>query len=988
MRKFLLAFVALLISISVSAQNRVVTGKVTDEKSAPVVNASVTVPGTKLGTTTDNLGNFSISVPAATKALVISSVNMNPFRLSLSASKSEYEVSLTSSTQALDEVVIVGYGSGKRKEAVAGSLSKVDGKNVENRPAANLLDALQGRVAGLQVYTSTGEPSATQSVRLHGVGSLSGGNTPLYILDGMQVSSGTIVSLNPNDIESVTVLKDASTTSIYGAQAANGVIYYTTKKGRANRSTFSVEAQYGVSNLTNNTVDMFNSFMNTKQLTDFWLAVGYRTQAQVNALLAAYPFDTKWYKTYYKDNVPTSQVNASLSGGSGKTTYYVSGSYFKQEGLTYRSDFDRLTFRSNVTSTINDWLRFGVNMSMGVDNRQTNPYGSNSTNRGLALLAAPFYSPVDTNGVEYPNLIPGWGRYNPKYLADNIRSDGRNLQFNPTGYVEISPIKGLIVKSQLGVDAYDYTSKTVQLPSYLSSPNNGNVAESFDRGVLTTITNTAEYKFDIGQDHKITALAGHEFVKNDTRGISGSSTGQTDNRLLLISAGPNNRNASSYRNEYAFQSFFGRVEYGWRNKYILTGSIRQDQSSKFGIDNRSSNFWSAGARWQAKKESFLQNVNWLTDLAVRFSIGTSGNSSVLGNYDNLATVGTSQYDGQSGFGIGSAGNPNLGWEAKQQVNLGFDINIIKKVNLTIDLYQTDTKNQLFSVPFPYTSGFSSIFDNVGTVRNTGIDVELSYDVYKTRKASITPYITLNYNKNKVTELFQGRNYWVIPNTGVSYVIGQPVSYIYPLWAGVDPATGNAQWYLPNTDPEKFVYENRDPSRVTSTFNSAALQQGTGIQRYAPFTGAFGVNASYSGFYLTAHFTFAQGKYLINNDRYFFENPSQFPGFNQSTTILDYWKQAGDVTTFPKYGVQFTQFDDRLIEEASFMRLKALTIGYQFPKELLAKQNVVKGVNLSVTGRNLWTLTKYSGPDPEVDSNLSLGANPNTTQTAVTLKLDF
>jgi hypothetical protein len=367
--------------------------------------------------------------------------------------------------------------------------------------------------------------------------------------------------------------------------------------------------------------------------------------------------------------------------------------------------------------------------------------------------------------------------------------------------------------------------------------------------------------------------------------------------------------------------------------------------------------------------------------------GTSGNSSI-GNYDNLATVGTSQYDAGTGFGIGAAGNPLLGWESQKQTTVGVDMVLFNKVNLTVDYYRRDTKDQLFDVPFPFTSGFGTIKDNVGSIRNSGIDVELSADVVRTSKLTITPYVTFNYNKNEVTELFQGRNYWVIPNTGVSYVVGQPVSFLYPIWAGVNTQTGLPQWYLPNADPDKFVESNRDTSRLTSTFNSAALQQGTGIQRFAPFTGGFGLNVNYGGFYLSSYFTFAKGKYLINNDRYFYENPNQFAGFNQLNTVTDYWKQPGDVTTFPRYGQQFTQFDSRLIENASFMRLKALTIGYEFPKSLLAKTKVIKGVNFSVTGRNLWTLTNYRGQDPEVDSNLTLGANPNTRQMAVNLRLDF
>lgn len=987
MRKAALMVLCFLVaSLQLLAQTKTLSGKVTDDKGAPVVGATISVKGSRQGTVTKEDGTFTITVPGTAKVLVISAVGKVAQEITIGTS-SQVGVVLAAANNELDEVVVVGYGSGKKKANVAGSLTRLDGAVVENKPAANMLDALQGKVGGLQVYSSSGEPSATPSVRLHGVGSLGASNTPLYVLDGIPVGAGSIVSLNPNDIESITVLKDPSTTSIYGSRAASGVILYTTKKGRANSSQLSVTTQYGVSNLVETTEDMFNSFMNTKQLTDFWVATGYRTQAQVNATLAQYPYDTKWYKTYYKNNVPTFQLDANMSGGSGKTTYYVSGSYFKQDGLAYRSMFERYTFRSNVQSQVNNWFKFGLNLSGGLDKRQTNPDGSNSTNRGLALLAAPFYSPVDANGVEYPDLIPGWGRYNPKYRADKLRSDGKNVQFNPTAYAEISPIKNMIIRSQAGMDAYDYTTSSVQMPSFVGSLNNGNASESFERGSQSTITNTIEYKFALPGEHDFTVLGGQEYIKGVTSGFSGSSTGQTDDRLILIGAGPNNRNASSYKNEYSYQSFFGRLNYSWKSKYFVDLSLRQDQSSRFGRDNRTANFWSAGILWKAKREDFLANATWLTDLSVRASYGTSGNSAI-GNYDNLATVGTGQYDGQTTFGISSAGNPQLGWESQAQTTVGVDMVLWKRINLKADYYRRETKNQLFSVPFPYTSGFSSVLYNVGSIRNSGIDVELSVNALKSKDAYITPFVAFNYNKNQITELFQGRNYWVIPNTGVSYVIGQPVTFLYPIWAGVDPANGNPRWYLPDPNPDNFVNPTKDPNRVTSTFNSAALQQSTGIQRYAPWNGGFGVDAGYKGFFLNANFSFSQGKYLINNDAYFFENPNQFPGFNQSVNVLDYWKKAGDVTRFPRYGVQFTQFDSRLIQDASFMRLKGLTLGYRLPKNILDRIKLVKGAEFTITGRNLWTVTNYGGPDPEVDSNLSLGANPNTKQIVVGLSLRF
>ncbi len=985
MRKLLLSLMAIFcIALSVTAQ-KTITGKVTDENGAPVANASILVKGTRVGTSTGTDGNFRITVPANGRTLVISAIGNSEQEVAIS-NASTYAISLTSISSDLDEVVVVGYGSAKKRETVAGSLSTVGGKEISDKPTANMLDALQGKVPGLQVYTSSGEPSATPSVRLHGVGSLGASNTPLYVLDGVQVGAGTIVSLNPNDIASITVLKDASATAIYGSRAASGVMLYTTKQGSARAPSLSVSAQYGQSSLIKETENLFNSFMNTKQLTDFWIATGYRSQAQVDAILAQNTSDTKWYKTYYKNNAPFSQVDLSLSGGGGKTTYYVSGSLLKQEGLTFRSDFQRGTFRSNVTSTVKDWLKFGLNVGGGVDTRQTNPYGSNSTNRGLSLLAQPFYAAVDSNGKRFQGVIPGWNRYDPQYLAEKIRFEGKNIQFNPSLFVEFRPVKNLILKSQVGMDAYDYTTNNTTLPSFLGSPNNGSVAEEFTRGVQSTITNTGEYKIKINSSNDITLLVGQEYIKSRTSSFSGSSNGQTDDRLLLIGAGPT-RDAGSSLTEFAYQSFFSRINYGFKKKIFLDVTGRQDQSSRFGRNNRTANFYSAGALYNLTKESYMSNLKWISNLAVRVSYGVTGNSAI-GNYENLATVNNLQYNGQTGFNISAPGNPELGWERQTQTNLGLDLTIFKRIDVTLDLYNRETGDQLFSQPFPYTSGFSNVTFNAGSIQNRGIDLGVRAELLNSNRASITPFVNFNYNKNEVTELFQGRDFYVIPNTGVSYVIGQPVSFLYPVFAGVNPANGLPTWYKPNADPTKFVYGQQDPNNVTSVFNSAALQQGTGINRYAPFNGGFGVDATFDGFYLNANFSFSKGKYLINNDRYFFENPSTFPGFNQSTNVLDYWKKAGDVTRFPKYGEQFTQFDSRLIEDASFMRLKGLTVGYSIPSKILNKTKAIKGVDFSVTGRNLFTVTNYSGPDPEIDSNLSLGANPNTKQVVVGAKFRF
>lgn len=975
-----------LLSMQIFAQNRTITGKVVDDNGSPIEGVTISVGNAKAQT--QNNGTFSLDVPAATKKI-------NFAKFGYTANKASIVNNVANITLAIapsEDIVVVGYGAAKKQKDVVGSVTTISAKRVQEMPTANVLDALQGKVAGLQIYTSNGEPSSISSARINGVGSISASTTPLYVLDGIPISGGGTISLNPADYEAVSVLTDASATSIYGARAANGVISFTTKKGSANNSRISLNTQYAFSSLISNTKDFFNTAMNTSELLDFWIATGYRTQPQINTLLAAVPNasvnnNTRWDKVYYKDNVPSKQLDLNISGGAGKTTYYVSGSYFKQEGLTFRSDFERFTLRSNVTSNINNWSQIGMNLVGSFDKRQLNPYGSNSTNRGLGLLAQPFYSPNNPiTGAQY-ELIPGWGRYHPNYLENKVKSESDNVQFTPSAYVQLTPIKNLTLRTQAGLEAYDFTTTSLTLPSFLGSVGNGSTGETYTRQVTRTITTTAEYKVAINKKNNVTVLAGNEFIRDNFKSFNGSSTGQADDRLLLVSAGPTNRNAGSSASAYAFLSYFSRLNYAYNDKYLLDISARNDKSSRFGINRRSANFGSVGLLWKAKKENFLANVKWLSDLTIKGSTGTAGNASI-GNYESQGLVGTNQYGGQSGFGIAAPGNPDLTWEKIRLTSFTVSVGLWGKLNAKIERYDKLTTQLLFDVPYPTTSGFSSITTNVGGLTNKGWNLTLDADVFRKGADYFTPYATLSYNEQKVTELFQGRQFFIVPNTGVTYAVGQAINYYYPIFKGINTTTGLPEWYQANSDPNKITETQTDAAKVTTTFSATALQQNTGIKRFAPWSGGFGFNGAFKGFYTQCDISFVKGKYLINNDRFFYENPGQFPGFNQSRTILNYWKNPGDVAQFPKNGTQFTQFDSRLIEDASFMRLKTLTIGYVLPSVILKKSNFVKGCKFYITGRNLFTITKYTGPDPEVDSNLSLGANPNTRQLAFGLDFTF
>ncbi|MDR0559377.1 MAG: SusC/RagA family TonB-linked outer membrane protein [Prevotellaceae bacterium] len=985
MKKKLLLNIVLIFAASCLAQAQTVqiSGLVTKASDgAPLSGVTVSVKNSNVVTVTNQEGKYVIRVPAKTDAIEFGFLGYVPASEKVN-SRTVINVSMQEDVQEMEEVIVVGYGTGQKVGTVVGSVKKISEEEIKGKPSPNALDALQGRVAGVQIFTSSGEPSATSSIRIHGIGSLGASNTPLFVVDGIPIDAGSFQALNQNDFESVTFLKDASATSIYGARAANGVIYITSKKGKANRNAeISFTAQRSWSSLADK--DFFNSFMNSKQLSDFWVETGYRTRQQVDTLLKQYPYDTKWIDYYYHDNVPTTEGVLSVAGGGGRTTYYISAGYFDAEGIAPRSGYSRYTLRTNVESRAKDWLKTGISTTIAYSKRQTNGWGSNNSNGGLFWLTQPFYTPYDPKTGEAYDYIPGANKYSPWYLAEKFPINNNDIQMTGSLFAEITPVKGLTIRTQHGLDAYDQRTSSIRMPSYASNLANGSRSENFYRNYIYTMTNTAEYKFSILERHRITALAGQEYIDSENSTFGASSVGMTDDRLILLGNGPTDRSVSQSQSQYAYFSLFGRVNYSFGDKYHANLNIREDRSSRFGKNNRSATFVSGGLMWDAKKENFIRDVAFITGLKVRASYGSSGNSQI-GNYDHLATIGTSQYDGQTGWGLSAPGNPYLSWEEQNTLSFGFETRLFDRLNIEVEYYDRRTTSMLMDVPYPYTTGFSSVKSNVGKLQNKGVDITLDIDIVKTKDLHVNFYTAFNYNANKVLELFQGRSQWTVATTGVSYVVGKPISFYYPLCAGVDPADGKLMWYLPNPNDNSIT--TRDMSKTTKTFSSATLEQNTGKPRYAPVIGGFGLQASFKGVRLDAYFSYALDKYLINNDRYFSSNPSVYAGNNQHVEVQNYWKKEGDVAKFPKYGEKL-QFDDHLIENASFMRLKSLTVSYDMPKSLLRKTHFFDGARIYITGRNLFTVTGYKGTDPERDSNLTLGAYPNTRQYSIGIELKF
>ena len=977
-RKFMLLLTCLFIGIGlVTAQVTKVTGTViSEEDGLPVVGASILVKGTAVGTVTDMDGKFQLpNVPSSAKTLVISFIGMQSQELPI---KQTMNVILKPDTETLEEVVVLGYGSGKKIGSIVGSVAKVNSEKLSAKPVANAMDALQGQVSGLQVYTSSGEPGSSSSSYIRGVGSLNADNEPLYVLDGTPVSSSVMVMMNPNDFESVTVLKDASATSIYGSRAANGVIYITTKRGKiGEKAVITASGNYGTARLARRV----SNPMNSTELLNYQLSHGIIKQETYDKYINS-GIDTNWEDYFFKDDAPTYQANLSIQGGSNKTMYYVSGSYYFQDGITPRSEYNRYTFRSNLESRPTDWLRFGANFGATYDEQQTSLFtyqGSNNLNGGIfgTILNPTYYNPYGEDGSKL-DVIPGLNRYSPYYLSDKQPSSSNTAQLDGTAFIQLNPIEGLTIRSQFGIEAYDFRQTSKRLASHPNATQGGYTYEAFRRNAKLTITNTAEYNFKIKDIHDFTILIGQEGIKNDYQRFGSETTGQSDDRLSMLEAGTAATLLGADENDlytYQFLSFFGRINYALNDKYFADFSIRNDASSRFGKDNRNAIFMSGGLMWNMKKESFLEDVNFLSDLKLKASIGTTGNSSI-GNYDHLALVGTNLYNAQGGWKINTPGNGDLGWEKQTLANIGIEASFWNKYRIELTYYNKKTSNMLMDVPVPYTSGFSSITQNVGSMTNSGVEIAVSLDLLKTKDWFVGFNMNYAYNKNKITELFYGYDEWAMPNYLVSYNVGEPVQYYMAEWAGVDPADGQQMWYIPGTDGE-----------TTKEYDEERLQQATGKKRYAPHNGGFGLNVSWKGLSLNADFAWVLGKYMVNNDYYFAANPYNFAGYNQSKDVLNEWKEPGDITDIPAYG-NVMQFDTHLLENASFLRLKNISLSYTLPKNWLLPTKVIQGVRIMATARNLFTITNYKGADPELDTNLTYGAYPNTKQFTIGAELTF
>ena len=987
-------FACLFLSIGMAMAQTHVSGIVTSsEDGEPVIGATVKVVGSQTaGTVTDIEGRFSLSVSKPGVELEFSSIGMVSKRVKASENMT---VVLQVDSHTLEQVVITGYGSAKKLGSVVGSIASVDKKKLESIVTPNFTDALAGQVSGLSVLSGAGDPSQSATIRLRGINSIQSSSQPLFILDGAPIDAAFYATLNPADIESITVLKDAASTAIYGARAANGVIVLTSKQGKySEQVSLSVRAQYGIAGPTSDGVEM----MNSKQYVKFRDLIGQPVSDEVRTLVDKYNINTNWRDEMIDNAAPTLDVNATMQGGGQTVNYYISFNHHKQDGLIEMSKMHRNTLNARINARLNRFFKIGFTTNLGVQRYSQNAeWGASGIYHANPLVfarkAMPFDTPyqytIDENGkmikgdraigLKYSGMVmPWWYNAHRNYYRNK-------LTLNTSVTETFTPLEGLTFQALQSINGLESMNHGSFSPydAFVDGMGNkidamkGSVSASTSRYYQFTLSHTAEWRKQFG-DHYVGILLGEETRIERSRGLSAYSEGQTDSRLLLLPHGttvaPGDL-GDSFGEEVA-NSLFANAEYNYKEKYYVTGSIRRDGSSKFAPGHRWGTFWSAGAKWDLKKEDFLKDVEWLNDLSLSVNYGTTGNDSGTGSYGYFGSYGVGGlYNGESSLGIASMSNPDLTWETTAKWNVGLNFSIFDRAHFQVDFYRNKSTDMLMSIPYSMTTGFSSGIGNVAAMTNTGVEANVDVDILKTKDFYWSFKANVGYNKNEITELFQGRDEYVLANTGLKMAVGHAYGEFFQVrFAGVDPMTGAPLYYDKDGNKTKKFNEERDAVFL-------------GKKRYAPWTGGFGTNFRYKNVSLIADFAWVAGKYMMINDDYFIANPQLATGWNQRVEMLNIWTTPGQITDIPgaKYDVQFT---DQMLQNASFLRMKTLSIQYEFPKKWMQATRYIKGVKVFGIARNLFTITSFEGYDPEPDMNLVQFNYPNTRQFVFGAEISF
>lgn len=952
-----------------------VSGVVTSsDDGLPMIGVAV-MAGSGNGVITSIDGDYLIEVAPGTE-LVFSSIGFLDEKVVVpSVENFTYNVVMQTETMNIDDAVVIAYGV-RKKGTVAGSVSTVKSDKLENTPTAAFDQALQGQVAGLTVLSSTGEPSASATMTIRGTNSINSGTAPLYILDGVAISAADFNTINPADIESMSILKDASSTSIYGARAANGVIVITTKRGRdMERPNVNYRMQMGWSAMAHGNWDL----MNTAERIQYEKELGLTAGQNYDYLSKT---DVNWMDAVFNDSAMLQSHELAVSGATETTNYYLSGGYYDQEGIAPGSVFERYSMRFNFEQQMSKWLKMGTNTMFNYQNIKQADEGAYTlvTPISAARFMLPYWNPFRADGSMASINDGSWTGQgqNPLEWLENNPLKYKKYKMISTVFADLTFYRNLVFRTQFAVDFSHTTGFSQSFPDYLPNQGEGSAARSSADGLGLHLTNTLTYRFNLDNIHDFNFLLGHEWQDYHTESFSVSTAGQTNSLLTDVSNGTRATSwTSTSASDYSRVSFFGRGEYNFADRYYTEVSVRTDGSSRFGKNNRWGVFGAVGFMWNIRNEEFMSaSRDWLTMAQAAFSSGTSGNSEIP-NYEHLALIGGgSDYVGDAGVAPLQPGNEDLTWENTWTTNLALHFGFWNRLNVDLELYNKKTTDMLMSVPLAYSqsNGYGYKWSNVGAMVNRGVELNMSATLIQVRDFAWNINANVGYNHNRLTELYNGVDEYETSNTSTKLVVGHPVGEFYiNRYAGVNPANGDALWY---DKQGNLTNELRDEDKVL-----------VGKSYHAPWQGGFGTSLSWKGFNLSAQFSWVGDRWMINNDRYFDESNGRFMTYNQSRRLLNRWKQPGDITDIPRHG-EYTEFDSRLLEDASFLRLKNLMLSYSLPSGLLKKSGFIRGLRFYAQGQNLLTFTNFSGLDPEGVTNVYAAQYPMSRQYTFGLDLMF
>lgn len=1001
-------------SLSMIAQDRRITGKVVSAgDGSPLPGVSVQIKGTSKGTSTDATGNYTISVPAGKSTLEIRSVGFNPQSLQI-GSQTIINIALSESENLLGEVVFIGYGTSK-KSNLTGNVAQINSKAIENLPVVTVEQAIQGRAAGVFVESGNGKVGQGIKMRIRGSSSVSAGNEPLYVIDGIPMTTtpggstadvpNPMADINFNDIESIEILKDASAAAIYGARGSNGVVLLTTKKGKAGKTNFNLSYFSGISEATGhrkflNTADYVTLFKEARANSGFSLSGGetrFTRYAVGDKTRWSDPTSPNYTNTVWEDQVfrkgSINQIDLNITGGTDKTKFYASGSYSKQDGILVKNSFERISSRVNIDHKASEKISIGINASLS-RTFNTRLANDNAFSTPLQIIAlAPMSPVIDPRTGDYTDTYNGADvtqYYNPLVSIKNANNTTETYRTIGNVFGQWNIINGLSFRTEYGFDMSfrnddQYNGKKTVRNSV--NAGNGEAIKNNTNIFNYNTNNFFSYNKVFDQKHDLNAVLGMSYQQSKRTSIDATGRDLPSDAYKTIASGATKADANSFERTYTFLSYFSRINYKFDNKYLLGLSGRVDGSSRFGANNRYGFFPAVSAGWIISEESFLKEVRQISLLKLRGSFGYTGNAEIsnFGSLGLYTAVGYAGIPAQRQFQLE---NPDLKWEKTAQTDIGLEIGFFNnRISAEVDYYVKNTTDLLLNVNVPGTSGFGSQLKNVGELENKGWEFVLRTD---NKFGDLTWRASFNaaINKNKVLNL-QGQ---VITGGFLNRAVeGQPLSVFFgPEYAGVDVDNGDALYYL-NT-------KKTDGSIDRTKTNDVNLAENVVIGNPNPkWIGGITNDFNYKGIDFSFTFQGVYGNDVYNGAGKFMSANGDFYD-NQTLDQMNRWQKKGDITNVPQaryVGGNGTAESSRYLEDASYTRLKTVTLGYNLPKSITDKLKLSK-LRAYVTAKNLLTFTKYTGWDPEVNTDYLGGiaagndfyAAPQSKTITVGLNLGF